>query len=1105
LVKLRGRGFAATVVAVIALAAVAGAVVGSGVSGVQAQSAGPSGVWVVTADQNSVTFISGAGASASEPLELTESLDLGTVLKISDPVDGLQVVVGTKKLAVLDVVGGGIVRVVPLPDGVELDALAAGVFAVATASGVWLVDGEGRLWRLGLTTGGWDESPVPLGGAVRGVVLSPAQRGIAPSWVVHVEGQPAVVVPLQPVQATPTAPGAERPNDGVVALSGCRGAVVSVGADAAGALLSTDEGLFRVRADGRCTQLSEVGGLRLSLHAGGGGAWFGVDADGRVVRATPARAKRVGVPDVSGDVDPLAPVVSAERVWVAAGDRVFEFSFDLELLNQDSTEEPVERLLLWAGGVIADSAAWAEVFSPGSDGAPVSKDLDADAGGDQGPPEVGDGGDITEGNSGAVDWSRFDGQVGDCVDEPSQPVARDDERSVPAGRTVVPVLANDTDANCEGVWVNSLGLPSDPRVLVENNRSAVTVQVPPGVTGVVSFDYTVTDGSCVGPECTSTATVRLRTGEAEGNRAPEPQPDVVTVAQGASSAPQDVLGNDTDPDRDELEVVSAQAPEGLTADVDRDGQVVVSVGVATPPASYRVIYGVSDGQETVEGVLLVSVLSAQDNNAPVARPVTVFVAPGQDRTIPVAELAYDPDGDAVTVVGVDEPARHDAATVTVTGRDEPYAVQYTVRDAAGAEGSSTIRIQPENRSVVPPSGPGGGGGAGDGPSTPTTTSTTTTSTTTTTTTTTSTTTTTTSTTIPLPRTWRASSVSVGQLFSCAITETGAVKCWGMGLGGGVFSSPTPVDVAGLGSGVRQISVGGLYACAITNAGAVRCWGAGLVPGAPYDSPTPADVPGLGSGVRQVSVGTQHACAITDAGAAKCWGDNVYGQLGEGSPSQLGPNPEAAVLSSEVPVDVVGLGSGVEQVAVSENRSCALVSGGTVQCWGQDEFDARVLMSSRAPGVMVGLDPGVQQVAVSPWHTCVITALGGVRCWGRNEAGQLGDGAFTGTTFGYFNVFGSTTPVDAAGLGSGISGISLGSQYSCAVRTSDRGTRCWGAIPNGTSSPAPVEVPGLETGIASVSSSRYSFCALSVSGQISCLHSVLGGSSTPLPVPLDQSL
>jgi hypothetical protein len=327
----------------------------------------------------------------------------------------------------------------------------------------------------------------------------------------------------------------------------------------------------------------------------------------------------------------------------------------------------------------------------------------------------------------------------------------------------------------------------------------------------------------------------------------------------------------------------------------------------------------------------------------------------------------------------------------------------------------------------------------------------------------------------------------------------------MGLGGGVFSSPTPVDVAGLGSGVRQISVGGLYACAITNAGAVRCWGAGLVPGAPYDSPTPADVPGLGSGVRQVSVGTQHACAITDAGAAKCWGDNVYGQLGEGSPSQLGPNPEAAVLSSEVPVDVVGLGSGVEQVAVSENRSCALVSGGTVQCWGQDEFDARVLMSSRAPGVMVGLDPGVQQVAVSPWHTCVITALGGVRCWGRNEAGQLGDGAFTGTTFGYFNVFGSTTPVDAAGLGSGISGISLGSQYSCAVRTSDRGTRCWGAIPNGTSSPAPVEVPGLETGIASVSSSRYSFCALSVSGQISCLHSVLGGSSTPLPVPLDQSL
>jgi len=137
----------------------------------------------------------------------------------------------------------------------------------------------------------------------------------------------------------------------------------------------------------------------------------------------------------------------------------------------------------------------------------------------------------------------------------------------------------------------------------------------------------------------------------------------------------------------------------------------------------------------------------------------------------------------------------------------------------------------------------------------------------------------------------AATISAGQGHSCAVTTTGAVKCWGANdygqLGNGTTTnSSVPVTVSGLATGAVAVSatdrpfIGGgpdtkygQHSCAVTTTGAAKCWGANfngeLGNGTTTDSSVPVPVTGLASGVAAVSAGGQHSCAVTTAGAAKC--------------------------------------------------------------------------------------------------------------------------------------------------------------------------------------------------------------------------------------------
>ena len=244
----------------------------------------------------------------------------------------------------------------------------------------------------------------------------------------------------------------------------------------------------------------------------------------------------------------------------------------------------------------------------------------------------------------------------------------------------------------------------------------------------------------------------------------------------------------------------------------------------------------------------------------------------------------------------------------------------------------------------------------------------------------------------------ATAIAAGAGHTCAMRIGAWVQCWGQNndgqLGDGNYANSTvPVGVTGL-SGAIAIAAGGFYTCAVLWLGGVQCWGKDSYV-ASNNTVNSSNVPMSVTGVTEVTAiaaGDGQTCAVIYGGTVDCWGKNLYGQLGNGT-----NNP------SWVPVSVTGLTAAVIAIAAGGDHTCALLSGGTVQCWGYNAYAQlgnlsinpsnvpQAAFETLPPTAFIGIAAGYR-------HTCVLTSDGWVKCGGMNYDGQLGNGNKSNSLF-----------------------------------------------------------------------------------------------------------
>ncbi len=323
----------------------------------------------------------------------------------------------------------------------------------------------------------------------------------------------------------------------------------------------------------------------------------------------------------------------------------------------------------------------------------------------------------------------------------------------------------------------------------------------------------------------------------------------------------------------------------------------------------------------------------------------------------------------------------------------------------------------------------------------------------------------------------------GAIHTCALLANGTVECWGSNysgeLGNGTTRfSPTPVGVSGLSGQATAIAVSAYSTCALLSGGTVECWGGNYYgelgnstnSGTVNANPLPFPVSGLSGTVTAIAAGDDHTCALLVNGTVECWGSDDYGQLGDNSNN-----------NSTTPVGVSGLSGPATALAAGGSFTCALLSNGTVECWGHNDYGQLGNNSDTDSGVPVAVYnlSGATAIAAGEFHACALLSNGTVECWGFNYSGQLGNDSYND----------SDVPVAVYNL-SGATAIAAGESHACAL-LSNGTVECWGYNDDGqlgnssnNDSDVPAAVSNL-SGAAAVTAGWLYSCALLGNGTVEC--------------------
>ena len=143
---------------------------------------------------------------------------------------------------------------------------------------------------------------------------------------------------------------------------------------------------------------------------------------------------------------------------------------------------------------------------------------------------------------------------------------------------------------------------------------------------------------------------------------------------------------------------------------------------------------------------------------------------------------------------------------------------------------------------------------------------------------------------------------------------------------------------GAGRTAVAVSAGAFHTCAILDTGQVRCWGKGDK-GQLAQGNTANIGDDAGETTALVDLGRPqggrghgrhgHTCAMLDTGQVSCWGGNAGGQLGQGNTTPIGDSAGRDHRPG-------GLGGAATAVAAGDGHTCAVLDTGQLRCWGESD-------------------------------------------------------------------------------------------------------------------------------------------------------------------------
>lgn len=251
-------------------------------------------------------------------------------------------------------------------------------------------------------------------------------------------------------------------------------------------------------------------------------------------------------------------------------------------------------------------------------------------------------------------------------------------------------------------------------------------------------------------------------------------------------------------------------------------------------------------------------------------------------------------------------------------------------------------------------------------------------------------------------------IATGSYHSCGLANNGQIYCWGRNsygqLGNGVLANANlPVLVNDGGRGLDgqfiDLSLGGLFSCALTKTHQVYCWGSGsfgqLGTNQATDSSTPVlvSVANLKPDERfwKIQAGESHICGVTNQSQVYCWGRGGDGQLATGDyDNQLQPS---LIKNGEITHN-----QKIVDVSLGDYHSCVSTNIHQVYCWGLGRNGQLGSKNSRISTTPVEIitDDGEDvnwagQLATGGAHNCLISISHQIYCWGYGTNGRLGNG------------------------------------------------------------------------------------------------------------------